>query len=189
MPRDPAARPINEVRRRDRAVDDDAWIETLLGRAPVGVLATVRDGQPFLNGNLFVYDPAARAIYMHTHQIGRTRANVEAEERVCFTVFEMGRLLPAVVALDFSVEYASVVVFGRARVVEDATEATHGLQLLLDKYAPHLRPGRDYRPPIAEELKRTTVYRIDVEHWSGKKKEVAPDFPGAYHYDPACPSA
>ncbi len=31
-----------------------------------------------------------------------------------------------------------------------------------------------------EELTRTAVYRIEIETWSGKQKEVAADFPGAY---------
>jgi hypothetical protein len=33
-------------------------------------------------------------------------------------------------------------------------------------------------------LKRTAVFKIRIEDWSGKKKEVAPDFPGAYTYPP-----
>ena len=33
------------------------------------------------------------------------------------------------------------------------------------------------------------VYRIDIEAWSGKKKEVAPDFPGAYRYEDHQPDA
>ena len=53
-------------------------------------------------------------------------------------------------------------------------------RLLLDKYAPHLKPGIDYRPTTDEELHRTAVYRIDIETWSGKQKEVAEDFPGAF---------
>jgi hypothetical protein len=52
---------------------------------------------------------------------------------------------------------------------------------MLDKYAPHLTAGEDYRPPVPEELKRTTVMRIDIEQWSGKKKEVG-DFDGAFWY-------
>ena len=74
-------------------------------------------------------------------------------------------------------------VFGTAVIIEEEAEATDGLQKLLDKYAPHLKPGRDYRPPVLEELKRTAVYRIDIKSWSGKKKEVAADFPGAYLYE------
>lgn len=182
MPNDYASRPRSEVKRRDRAVADDAWIAELLARAPIGYLATASAGQPFINSNLFVYDPARAVIYMHTARHGRTRANVDAAEPVCLSVSEMGRLLPADTALEFSVEYSGVAVFGSAQVVEDPEEATYGLQLLLDKYFPHLRPGEHYRPIIAEELARTSVYRIDIEEWSGKRKAVGDDFPGAFRY-------
>jgi nitroimidazol reductase NimA-like FMN-containing flavoprotein (pyridoxamine 5'-phosphate oxidase superfamily) len=174
--------PFTQVRRRDRAVDDEGWIRDLLRRAPVGTLATVRDGQPFLNMNIFVYDEADHAVYLHTAAAGRTRSNVEAEEGVCFGVCEMGRLLPAATALHFSVEYAGVVVFGRARIVADEAEAGRALQKLLDKYAPHLRPGRDYRPVHPEELAVTSVYRIAIDSWSGKQKVAPPDHPGAFVY-------
>lgn len=180
MPRDYAALPVNEVRRRDRAQHDDTWIRAFLHRAAMGTLATVHDGQPFINSNLFAYDEATRAIYMHTAQVGRTRANVEREQRVCFSVSEMGRMLPADTALEFSVEYAGVVIFGKATLIDDLGEAAQALQLLLDKYAPHLKPGADYHPITTEETKRTAVYRIAIEAWSGKQKKVAADFPGAY---------
>ncbi|HEX2908311.1 MAG TPA: pyridoxamine 5'-phosphate oxidase family protein [Phototrophicaceae bacterium] len=179
---DYTALPPNQVRRSDRAVTDEAWIRALLHRAPFGMIATVNDGQPFINTNLFVYYEPNHAIYFHTARLGRTRANVDGNERVCFSVSEMGRLLPADVALNFSVEYAGVVVFGRAYIVEDATEAKAALQWLLDKYFPHLKPGVDYRPTTDEELARTAVYRLEIDHWSGKKKEVAADFPGAFRY-------
>lgn len=182
MPKDYTTQPINEVRRSDRAVTDEAWIKAMLSRAPVGYLATAHGDQPFINSNLFVYDEETHVIYMHTAKVGRTQANVAAQEKVCFTVTEMGRLLPADEALEFSVEYAGVVVFGTAVIIEEEAEATDGLQKLLDKYAPHLKPGQDYRPPVPEELKRTAVYRINIEKWSGKKKEVAAEFPGAYFY-------
>lgn len=182
MPHDYQTRDRAEVRRRDRAVEDDGWIAELLRRAPVGYLATVADGQPFINSNLFVYDPSRHAIYMHTARYGRTRANLELDEQVCLSVSEMGRLLPADTALEFSVEYAGAAVFGRGAVVRDEAEARYGLQLLLDKYFPHLRPGEHYRGITAEEVARTSVYRIAIEAWSGKRKAVTDDFPGAFTY-------
>ncbi len=178
-------KPLSQVRRQDRMVDDDAWISAMLHRAPVGVLATVYDGQPFINTNLFVYDAEKRAIYLHTAREGRTRTNIESDGRVCFSVSEMGRLLPADTALEMSVEYASVVIFGRATIVSDQAEATRMLQLLLNKYFPHLQPGKDYRPIMPEELARTSVYCIQIEEWSGKRKQVADDFPGAFVYGQA----
>jgi nitroimidazol reductase NimA-like FMN-containing flavoprotein (pyridoxamine 5'-phosphate oxidase superfamily) len=174
--------PLTDVRRPDRAVDDEQWIREFLQRAPIGFLATIHDGQPFINSNLFVYDESEDTIYMHTARKGRTRDNVESDGRVCFTVAEMGRLLPADTALEFSVEYGSVVVFGRAEVIDDQPTATRALQMLLDKYFPHLQAGIDYRPPVPEELKRTSVYAIHIEAWSGKRKVVGTDFPGAFIY-------
>lgn len=183
MPKDYTQQPLNAVRRADRAVDDDAWIADMLKTSGIGYLATVHDGQPFINSNLYVYDEAQHAIYMHTARVGRTRANLEADggERVCFTVSEMGRLLPADEALEFSVEYSGVVAFGTACIVE-GDDAAYGLQILLDKYAPHLKPGRDYRSIQPEELVRTSVFKIAIESWSGKRKKVADDFPGAFWY-------
>jgi nitroimidazol reductase NimA-like FMN-containing flavoprotein (pyridoxamine 5'-phosphate oxidase superfamily) len=183
MPKDYLSLPYAHVRRSDRAVEDEGWIRSLLHRAPVGTLATLHDDQPFLNMNLFVFDEAAHAIYMHTARVGRTAANIAQFEKVCFGVNTMGRLLPAEEALEFSVEYSGVVVFGRGSIVRDSVEAKRCLQMLLDKYFPHLQPERDYRPIIEEELARTSVYRIDIDSWSGKKKEVAEDFPGAFFYD------
>jgi nitroimidazol reductase NimA-like FMN-containing flavoprotein (pyridoxamine 5'-phosphate oxidase superfamily) len=133
--KDPDTLPINAVRRSDRAVTDEAWIKERLRSAPFGTLATVYDGQPFINPNIFVYDEADHALYMHTAWLGRTRTNIESDGRVCFSVSEMGRLLPADTALEFSVEYSSVVVFGHAHVIEDGVEAARALQKLLGKYA------------------------------------------------------
>ena len=177
--------PRSLLRRRDRG-KDDAWVAAFMKRAAYGFLATVgHEGQPFLNSNLFVYDDTDgdRRIYLHTHRTGRTRDNLESAEKVAFSTVAMGRLLPAPEALEFSVEYAGVVAFGTGRVVEDEDEARMALQMLLDKYAPHLRPGVDYRATTDDELKRTAVYRIDVEAWSGKQKEVPEDFPGAFNMD------
>lgn len=182
MPRDYAALPRTQIRRSDREVTDESWIKDLLQRAPIGILATVSNNQPFLNSNLFVYDEDEHAIYTHTARVGRTRTNLEQEERVCFSVYEMGRLLPAERAFDFSVEYASVVVFGTATCISDEQQAIAALHQLVQKYAPHLQLGEDYRGVVPEELSRTSVYCIAIEEWSGKKKEAPADFPGAYTY-------
>jgi nitroimidazol reductase NimA-like FMN-containing flavoprotein (pyridoxamine 5'-phosphate oxidase superfamily) len=172
--------PRSRLRRRDRG-KDEAWVRAFMERAPYGFLATLDDaGQPFINSNIFVYDADRHCVYLHTHRTGRTRDNLTGGDRVAFSVAAMGRLLPAPEALEFSVEYAGVSVFGRGSVVEDPDEAKAALQRLLDKYAPHLRPGQDYRASTDEEMARTAVYRIDIETWSGKQKEVEPDFPGAF---------
>ncbi len=175
---------LSDMRRRDRRMDSPEWMGEFLARAPVGTLATAMDGQPFLNSNIFVYEPEKHCLYMHTAHIGRTRTNVadggDAGVPVCLSVHEMGRLLPADTALEMSVEYAGIVIFGCARIVESVDESRYALELMLSKYFAHLVAGRDYRAITRQEIARTTVYRIDIDEWSGKKKSAAVDFPGAF---------
>ena len=45
----------------------------------MGVLATVHDGQPCVNSNIFAYDEERNAIYLHTARSGRTRDTVEED--------------------------------------------------------------------------------------------------------------
>jgi nitroimidazol reductase NimA-like FMN-containing flavoprotein (pyridoxamine 5'-phosphate oxidase superfamily) len=182
MAKDYLAQPLTAVRRKERAVDDEAWIVELLRRAPMAQLSTVHDGQPFINSNLFVYDASRHAVYIHTAGKGRTRSNVDADERVCLSVSEMGRLLPAPLAFNMSVEYGGVVIFGRGRAIEDPVEKEYGLMLLVRRYFPHLSPGDDYRTPNADELGLTSVYRIEIDEWSGKRKQAAAEYPGAFWF-------
>lgn len=173
--------PINQPRRADRA-KDDIWIKAYLKRASYGMIATEFQGEPFLKPTQYVYAEEENAIYIHGALEGRMRSNIELNPRVSFCVAEMGRLLPADTAMEVGVEYASVVVFGAAQFLTDAGQARHGLQLLLDKYFPHLKPGIDYREIIPEELNITAVYRIHISSWSGKEDVARPDFPGAFYY-------
>jgi nitroimidazol reductase NimA-like FMN-containing flavoprotein (pyridoxamine 5'-phosphate oxidase superfamily) len=161
------------MRRSDRAVTDEAEIAAHLGRTAVGFVATCHDQQPYIHSNLFWFDRLARTVYFHTALEGRTRRNIESNPRVCFTAAEMGRLLPADTALEFGVEYSSVCAFGTARLVQNDEEKRRALQGLLDKYFPHLQPGRDYRPITDDEMGRTAVFAIDIEAWSAKRKSVA----------------
>ena len=167
-------------RRKDRSKDEE-WIRALLRRGGTGVLATVQDGRPVPIPFNYVYDEGRNAIYVHTALQGGTRGSLPGP--VALAVFEMGRMLPAKEALEFGVEYRSVMVFGTGSVVEDPEEAERALVLIMEKYAPHLKAGVDYRPVAPDEVRRTAVLRVDIEGWSGKEKAEAPDFPGAYRFE------
>jgi len=178
----PIADDLTRVRRRERAVADDDWIIARLREAEYGVLATCVNGQPFTVARNFVYNPARHCIYLHGARKGRTSETVQPGVRANFNVSQMGRLLPADAAMDMSVEYTGVVIFGRVSLVEDPDEAKAALQQLVDKYFPHLQVGRDYIPVRDVDLKVTAVLRLDIEAWSGKQKKAADDFPGAFRF-------
>ena len=158
------------MRRHDREIKDQPEIKALLRDSRFGFIATVFENQPFIHANLFWYDEKNQRIYFHTALEGRARSNIEASPQICFSVAAMGRLLPAETAIEFSTEYASVTVFGSARIADDTAEQRHGLQGLLDKYFPQLQSGVDYSPITDAELQRTSVFAMEIESWSGKHK-------------------
>lgn len=174
-------KPRAEVRRKEDAVTDEAWLEALLIRGAFGTLGTSYQDQPFVTPVLYVYIPQDHKLYIHGAQVGRMRANIESNPKVVFNVSEFGQILPAEKAVSFNVEYRSMTVFGTASVVHDPQKAEAVLQFLMDKYAPHLKPGKDYIPTQPEDLKRTAVIQIDIDEWSGKQ-QLNDEHPDAYDY-------
>jgi hypothetical protein len=170
MPRDYSLdrTPPNAQRRPKNACDED-WIRDFLSRARIGHIATRWDDQPFITPTTFWYDPDHHEIYFHSNIVGRIRANAERHPQVCFEASESGKLLPSNVALEFSIQYESVIAFGRVRVVEDREEQMRILYGLIAKYFPRMSPGEEYRPITEQELERTSVYAIAVDSWSGKR--------------------
>ncbi len=59
----------------------------------------------------------------------------------------MGRLRPAASADEMSVEFASVIVFGRAEIIAIENKALYGIKLLVDIYSPTCGPGGDPARP------------------------------------------
>ncbi|HEX9615798.1 MAG TPA: pyridoxamine 5'-phosphate oxidase family protein [Anaerolineales bacterium] len=170
MPRDYSLdrTPPNVQRRPQNACNDD-WTRSFLARARIGHIATRWDDQPFITPTTFWYDPARHEIYFHSNISGRVRANAERHPHVCFEASESGRLLPSNVALEFSIQYESVIAFGQIRVIEEREEKRRILYGLIGKYFPRMSPGEQYRPITDQELKRTSVYSIAIDSWSGKR--------------------
>ena len=150
---DPAQRDPS-VSRRPQNRRDDAWIEDLLLRVPLGRVATVYRGEdgrvwPFVTPLAFAYRPGSRDLVYHTNVVGRLRANTEQAEAeghpATFEVTETGALLPSNSPLELGVQYRSAMVFGTARLLhgEDARAA---LTTLSERVFPGLRVGTHTRP-------------------------------------------
>ena len=130
----------------------------------------VVDGQPFViptgyarvDDNLFVHGSQASRML-------RTLANgVDA----CVTVTLVDGLVLARSAFHHSINYRSVVVFGRATLVEDREEKDSALFA----FSEQVIRGRwnDVREPTESELKQTTVLRLPLTEASAKVRTGPP---------------
>lgn len=169
MPRDYLSQSPTAFQRRPHLTRDDEWISAFLKTAQVGHIASSYNDQPFLNPTTFWFDEENHQIVFHSNIAGRIRSNIEANPRICMEVSELGKLLPSNVALEFSLQYRSAIVFGTARLVEDSAEAKKLLYGLISKYFPAMTAGKEYREITDKELRATSVYAIKIEAWSGKE--------------------
>lgn len=169
MPRNYENQSSTAFQRRPHLTKDDAWIRAYLKNAQVGHVATCVENQAYLNPTTFWYDEENHQIVFHSNVSGRVRSNIESNPKVSMEASELGKLLPSNVALEFSLQYRSVIVFGTARIVSDAEEAKKLLYALITKYFPAMTAGREYREITDKELRATSVYAIEIEEWSGKE--------------------
>lgn len=162
------SRPAAQQRRGHLKQSDD-WIRDLIQRLPLGYFASRWEEQPFVHPMTYVYVADKHCIYMHGSTVGRRRANTERHEKICFCASEMGQLLPSNQALHFSAQYRSVVAFGDVRYVAEEAEQKAALYALIDKYFSPMALNKDYSPIRPEDLRRTTVFALDITSWSGKE--------------------
>jgi nitroimidazol reductase NimA-like FMN-containing flavoprotein (pyridoxamine 5'-phosphate oxidase superfamily) len=169
MPRDYNNQSPTAFQRLPEYKRKEEWMRAFLREAPVAHIASARDGQPFLTPSTFWFDEENRQIIFHSNITGRIRSNIQNNPRVCLEVSELGRMLPSNVALEFSLQYRSVVIFGTAHLVSDPQEARRVLYGLIDKYFPRMTPGREFREITDKELRSTSSYAVQIEEWSGKE--------------------
>jgi nitroimidazol reductase NimA-like FMN-containing flavoprotein (pyridoxamine 5'-phosphate oxidase superfamily) len=146
----------------------DKQIVELLNKTMVGHVATHDKNQPFVIPTTFWYSKKKHEIYFHSNAFGRIRYNANNYPEVCFECFESGRLLPSNIPLEKSIQYRSIMIFGRLIVIDPLDQKREILTGLLDKYFGQMKSGKDYRPITDSELKQTSVYKIKIDHWSGK---------------------
>lgn len=140
----------------------------ILHRERVGVLGLNHEDGPYLNPNLFVYDADAHTVFLHGSAKGRLAHWTRTPQPASFTVYRMGRILPAPRAFEFSAVYDSLVAFGTVDQVQDPEEATRVLRMFMDKYAPELEYDVDYEGIREKDLPLTAVHRFRIGSWSGK---------------------
>lgn len=169
MPRNYENQSATAFQRRPHLMRDDDWIRAFLKEARIGHIASSRDDQPFLNPTTFWLDEENHQIVFHSNVAGRMRSNIENNSKVSLEASELGKLLPSNVALEFSLQFRSVVVFGSARLVTDPTEARRLMYSLIGKYFPKMSAGREFREITDKELSATSIYTIQIESWSGKE--------------------
>ena len=128
------------------------------------------DGQPFVIPTN--YGRSGDTLYLHGSAASRMLNTLSAGVPVCVTVTHVDGLVLARSAFHHSVNYRSVVILGKAQLVEDPAEKMEALRIFTE----HVMKGRwnDVRIQTQQELKATTVLSVPLEEVSAKVRTGGP---------------
>jgi uncharacterized protein len=154
------------MRKLKKKITDMAVIIDILNTCNTGRLGTVgADGWPMVKPlNFAIFEDR---IYFHCALEGEKLDDIRRDNRVCFEVDLPLAYVKGTMENPCRAEYLyrSVIVRGRAGIVEDGAERLLALESLMRKY----QPDGGYGPYPEEKLALTCIVRIDIEHMSGKE--------------------
>lgn len=166
-----AATPRTQIKRLPkRGHYDHSTIHAILDEGLICHVGFVVEGQPIVIPT--AYGRVGDRLYIHGSPASRMLRTLEQGVEVCVTVTLLDGLVLARSAFHHSMNYRSVVVFGRATRVDDAEEKQAALKAFTD----HIIPGRweDVRQPNRQELAGTLVLALPLHEASAKVRTGPP---------------
>lgn len=153
-----------------RGAYDRETIYRILDDALVGHVGFVVDGLPYVIP--MAVARKADALLLHGSSASRLTRHLGAGADVSVCVTHLDGVVVARSVFDNSMNYRSVVVFGRARPITDPGEKLESLRALVE----HLLPGRwdEARQPNAKELRATSILAVPLDEASAKVRSGPP---------------
>jgi uncharacterized protein len=145
-------------------------IYRILDAAFICHVGFVVDGQPYVIPT--GYGRKDDTLYLHGSAASRMLRTLAGGVDVCVTATVVDGIVLARSAFHHSMNYRSVVVLGKARLIEDEAEKTEALRTISEQ----IIRGRwdDVRKPTAQELRATTVLALPIEEASAKVRTGPP---------------
>jgi uncharacterized protein len=154
----------------DRGRYDSETVYSILDEGFVCHIGFVVDGQPFVIPT--GYARVGDKIYIHGSAASRMLRTLASGVQVCVTVTLVDAIVVARSVFHSSMNYRSVVILGRATLVEDGEEKLKALGALTEQFI----PGRwaDARHPTESEMKQTSVLALQLDEVSAKVRTGGP---------------
>lgn len=153
---------FRDMRRKDQVLSREECL-AVLDRGTSGVLAVHGDdGYPYAVPLSYAYEDGK--LWFHCARTGHKLDAILRDPKVTFCVVDRDQVVP----LEYTTYFRSVILFGKARVLEDPAEIRTALDKLALRYAPE--DSEAHREAILEkELPAVVVIEVTMEHLSGKE--------------------
>ena len=162
---------LNRVRRMsERGHYDASTIYPIIDEALICHVGFIEDGRPFVIPT--IHARIGDAIVIHGAKASRLLKHAGAGNELCVTVTILDGLVMARSVFHHSMNYRSVVLFGKGELIDDPDARLQAMTAVTE----HIMPGRwaDARGPNELELSATTIVRMPIEMASAKVRTGPP---------------
>ena len=169
----PASERSRVRRHPERGSHDRALVHAILDEALVCHVGLIVDGRPLVIP--MAYGREGDRLFLHGAVASRLLRSLAGGVEACVTVTLLDGLVLARSTFSSSLNYRSVVAFGRASRVEGEAERRRALELIVE----HLIPGRtaEARSANPAELGATEVVEFAIEEATAKVRSGPPKEP------------
>jgi len=151
-----------EMRRKDKEMDKTGTIDVLLN-SRTGRLGTCSDNIPYITPVNYIYYDGC--IYFHCARVGRKIDNIKLNNNVCFEVDDYISTYQQEDPRKLSTNYKSVIIFGKAEIIDDEDVKLDIMKRTVDKYSN--MEGTSNRL-LKEHTAPILIVKITPEHITGK---------------------
>ena len=150
-------------RLREKASHQVSDLYSILDENLVAHVGLIHDGSPLVIP--MAYGRVGNRIYLHGSTGSRLMRTLATEPEVCISITELNALKVARSTFDSGMNYRSVVIFGKANLVQPGEKAE-----ALDAISDSLIPGRvqELRPSSEKELAATLICWVELDQTSVK---------------------
>lgn len=153
-------------RKPDRAAYDEASVYAVLDAGVLAHVGYVLDGEPFVTPT--TYWREGRKLYWHGSAASRMIRAQASGLPVCVTVTHMDGLVLARSGLAHSMNYRSVMAFGRARMIEGLEARRVAMSAFIDRLYPDR--SAELRPALDNEIQQIGLVEMTIEEASAKSR-------------------
>lgn len=152
---------FRKMRRNKQALSMEESI-AVLNNGTSGVLAVSGDDDyPYAVPLSYVYYDSK--IFFHCATSGHKLDAIAKNRKVSFCVIDKDNVMPQ----EYTTYFRSVIVFGKARILDNEDEKRSAFEVLAAKYSPDHERGR--MQEIDKQFKQVCLVELTIDHMTGKE--------------------
>jgi uncharacterized protein len=150
------------MRRSDKEIKDPSLLDKILKKALICRIGLIDGNKPYIVPMNFGYMEGC--IYLHSAIEGRKIEALKKNNQVCFQIDCKVELSRAEQPCQYGMKYYSIIGWGKIKFLEDFTNKSEAMNVLMDKYAPD--QNKNFERKLMDNI---NILILKIDEITGKK--------------------